>query len=179
MCQVKTKSKVSQNNMPRTVYLRPSVIHVPIVIGTGLPQKKGLNPAPCLTEIKHVKSVSFVSPCLSVPPVPSVPSVVESPPVGGRLQRFWETWLHLESNPQVVCILKEGYNLPLNLRPPLTRSPLIISAYANPHKNSYLKEALRSLITKQVVEKVVVRSCLAFYNRLFIVPKLHNNWHPI
>ena len=63
--------------------------------------------------------------------------------------------------------------------PHRTSSPLIISGYANPRKNSYLKEALRSLITKQAVEKVVVRSSLAFYNQLFIVPKPNNKWRPI
>ena len=108
--------------MPRTVYLRPAVSHVPIVVGTGLPQMKGLSPAPCLTKVKHVKSVSFVSPCLSVPPVPSVSNVVECPLVGGRLQRFWETWLHLGSNPRVVSILMEGYNLPFKMKPPLVNS---------------------------------------------------------
>ena len=106
------QNKSSQNYMPRTVYLRPAIIDVPIVIGTGQPQKKGFSPAPCLTEIKHVKSVSFVSPCHCVPPVPSALNVVESPPVGGRLQRFWEAWLNLGSNPRVVSILKEGYSLP-------------------------------------------------------------------
>ena len=49
------QNQTSQKNMPRTVYLRPAVIRVPIVIGTGLLQKKGLIPAPCLREIKHVK----------------------------------------------------------------------------------------------------------------------------
>ena len=34
----------------------------------------------------------------------AVHSVAENPPVGGRLQRFWETWLSLGSNPRVVSI---------------------------------------------------------------------------
>ena len=85
----------------------------------------------------------------------------------------------LGSNPRVVSILKEGYNLPFKMRPPLTRSPLIVSGYGNPRRNKYLKEALQSLITKQAVEKVVVRASVAFYNRLFIVPKPNNKWRPI
>ena len=165
----------SSQNISRTVYLRTAVIHVPIVVGPGQLQKKGLS----RTEIKHAKSVSFVSPCPSVPPVPSVPNAAESPPVGGRLQRFWETWLSLGSNPQVISILKEGYSLPFKMKPPLTRSPMIISGYANPRKNNSFKEALQSLIAKQAVEKVVVQSSLAFYNRLFIVPKPNNKWGPI
>ena len=170
---------ISSQNISRTVYSRTAVIPVPIVVGPGQPQKKGLSPDLCQTEIKHVKSASFVSPCRSVHPVLNVHSVAENPPVGGRLQRFWETWLSLGSNPRVVSILKDGYNLPFKMRPPLTRSPLIVSGYANPRRNKYLKEALQSLITKQAVEKVVVRASLAFYNRLFIVPKPNNKWCPI
>ena len=169
----------SSQNISRTVYSRTAVIPVPIVVGPGQPQKKGLSPDLCQTEIKHVKRVSFVSPCHSVPPVLNVPSVAENPPVGGRLQRFGETWLSLGSNPRVVSILQDGYNLSFKMRPPLTRSPLIVSRYANPRRNKYLKEALQSLITKQAVEKVVVRASLAFYNRLFIVPKPNNKWRPI
>ena len=170
---------ISSQTISRTVYSRTAVIPVPIVVGPGQPQKKGLSPDLCQTEIKHVKSASFVSPCCSVPHVLNVHSVAENPPVGGRLHRFWETWLSLGSNPRVVSILKDGYNLPFKMRPPLTRFPLIISGYANPRRNKFLKEALQSLITKQAVEKVVVRASLAFYNRLFIVPKPNNKWRPI
>ena len=157
---------------------------IPKIVGQNISpqnfsQKKGLSPDLCQTEIKHVKSASFVSPCRSVPHVPNVHSVAENPPVGCRLHRFWETWLSLGSNPRVVSILKDGYNLPFKMRPPLTRCPLIISGYANPRRNKFLKEALQSLITKQAVEKVVVRASLAFYNRLFIVPKPNNKWRPI
>ena len=56
----------------------------------------------------------------------------------------------------VVPLLQEAYKLPFKMRPPLIWSPLIVSGYTNPLKNSYLKEALRSLIIKQAVEKVVV-----------------------
>ena len=35
------------------------------------------------------------------------------------------------------------------------RSPLIVSGYANPLKNSYLKEALYSVINKLVFKKVM------------------------
>ena len=126
---------ISSQTISRTVYSRTAVIPVPIVVSPGQPQKKGLSPDLCQTEIKHVKSASFVSPCRSVLPVLNVHSVAENPPVGGRLQRFWEMWLSLGSNPRVVSILKDGYNLPFKMRPPLTRSPLIVSGYANPRRN--------------------------------------------
>ena len=40
------------------------------------------------------------------------------------------------------------------MRPPLTRSPLIVSGYINLVENGYLKEALLTLLNKLVVEKV-------------------------
>ena len=130
-------------------------------------------------EVKHVKGVSCVVPCLSAPNVQSAPSVANNPSVGGRLQKFWQVWEKLGSNPRVVSILKEGYTLPFKMRPLLTRSPVVRSAYANPVKNRALKEALTVLIQKLVVEKVIVRSSLVFYNRIFRVPKPNQRWRPI
>ena len=116
---------------------------------------------------KHVKGV----PCCSAPLVHNVPSVANEINVGGRLQKIWQTWEDLGSNPTVVSILKEGYALPFKIRLPLTRSPLNVSWYADPVKNRYFKEALLTLLDKLVVEKVVVQASLAFFNRLFCGPK--------
>ena len=94
--------------------------------------------------------------------------------MGGHLQKFWQIWEKMGAHPKVVSILKEGYLLPFKIRPPLTRSPVVRSSYANSVKNQHLKQALLALMQKLVVEKVVVRSSLAFYNRLFLVPKPNN-----
>ena len=118
----------------------------------------------CIKEQnKSCQRCFCVNPCVSVPHVHSVPSVVPSLAVGGRFQKFWQKWLDLGANPRVVSILREGYTLPFKMRPPLTRSPVVLSSYANPVKNLHLKEALLALMQKLVVEKVVVRSSLAFY----------------
>ena len=138
--------------------------HAPSVATTGPPQKKGLSPVPVLSKIKHLNSVFCVG----------APTVVHDGPVGGRLQKFWQVWQRLGANPRAVSILKEGYSLPFKLGPPLTRFPIIQSSYANPVKSRFLKEALISLQGKLVVEPVLVRSSLAFYNRLFLVPKPEN-----
>ena len=150
--------------------------HVPIVTLKGHPQKKGIKPDVRKTEIKHVKDVSFVNQCLFAK---SVPNVVKELGVGGRLQTFWPKWQELGANPRVVSILKEGYALPFKMRPPLTRFPLIQSGYAKPAKSRSLTEALYALIEKLVVEKVVVRKSLSFYNRLFLVPMPNSKWRPI
>ena len=76
-----------------------------------------------------------------------------------------------------IC-LERGLH-PSVQRPRLTRFPLVQSGYANPVKNQFLKEALVNLMNKLVVEKVVIKSSLAFYNRLFLVPKPNKKWRPI
>ena len=157
----------------------PVVFHAPSVHFPGPPQKKGVRPVPCQSKIKHVKGVCCVNPCLFVPSVPNCPSAVSEQTVGGRLQRFWQVWQTMGANPRVVSILKDGYTLPFKQRPVLTRFPVVQSGYANPTKNLYLKEALLNLIKKLVVEKVVVKSSLAFYNCLFLVPKPNGKWRPI
>ena len=153
------------------------VCHVPCA--TGPSQRKDISPFQLQERIKSVKPVCCVDHCLCVQHVNSAPLVVENPPVGGRLQLFWQVWLSLGSNPRVVSILKEGYSLPFKIRPPLSRSPVIVSHYSDPVKNKHLKESLQALILKQAVEKVMVPSSLAFYNRLFLVPKPNNKWRPI
>ena len=100
-------------------------------------------------------------------------------PVGARLQNFWQTWLDLGAGLKVVQILKEGYALPFRIRLKLTRSPAVISYYVNPHRNSYLLEALHQLIAKNAVELVKHQTSLGFFNRLFLVPKPNNKWRPI
>ena len=174
---------INKAPLPKTLNLLdvccPVVSHVRTVLSHGHPQKKGVSPGNCLNKIKHVKSVCCVNPCVFAPVVSNVPNVVVGQNVGGRLQEFWQVWQAMGSNPRVVSILKEGYTLPFKQKPVLTRFPVVQSGYANPSKNMYLKEALVSLMRKLVVEKVVVKSSLAFYNRLFLVPKPNSKWRPI
>ena len=156
-----------------------AVTHALIVPLPRLPQRKGVSPDQSVNKIKHVKGVCCVNPCLSVPPVPNVPNAVIEQSVGGRLQKFWQVWQEMGANPRVISVLKEGYTLPFKERPLLTRFPIVRSGYASPVKNRFLKEALLSLMNKLVVEKVVIKSSLAFYSRLFLVPKPNRKWRPI
>ena len=123
----------------------------------GPSQRKDVSPgvADCYHKeykLKYVKSVSCVTQLSCVKPVTNVPNVISNLPVGARLQNFWQTWLDLGAGLKVVQILREGYTLPFWIQPKLSRSPTVISCYANPHRNLYLLEALNQLIDKNAVE---------------------------
>ena len=156
----------------------------PVTSAPGHSQKKEVSPgrADCQfkdQKLKFVNSVSCVTQLSCVQPVTCAQNVVPNLSVGARLQRFWEIWLGLGAGPKVVQILREGYTLPFQTRPNLTRSPSVVSCYVNPLRNSYLLEALHQLIDKNAVELVHNQASLGFFNRLFLVPKPNNKWRPI
>ena len=133
--------------------------HVPFAGGS--PQKKGVNPDHQV-PIKSVKGVSCVGQLSSVKCVKNVQTVVPNLPVGARLHQFWQKWAALGISPKVVTVLKEGYTLPFWFRPNLTRAPTITSCYVNPHRDSYLLEALHQLLSKNAVELVSNQLSLGF-----------------
>ena len=188
-CVTKLQTRLLAGSTPQTIdsciklnVKLPVVSHVHTAPGHS--QKKELSPrsAGCYCKsykLKSVKSVSCVTQLSCVHPVTNVKNAAQNLPVGARLQNFWQTWLDLGAGPKVVQILKEGYTLPFRIRPKLTRSPTVISCYVNPHRNSYLLEALHQLIAKNAVELVKHQTSLGFFNRLFLVPKPNNKWRPI
>ena len=171
----------SVTNKSETVFPHVNSFVASVPFASGSPQKKGVNPDYCqsIREINHVKDVSCVDHLSFVQIVTNVPTVVTNLPVGARLQQFWEKWETLGSSPRVIRILREGYTLPFRFRPNLTRSPMVISKYVNPQRQSLLLEALTQLTNKNAVEPVTNQTSLGFYNRLFLVPKPNNRWRPI
>ena len=161
--------------------LCPVASPVPFVLSVrGQSQKKDGSPSlKVKQEIKFVKDAFSVDHCVFAPVVPNAHNVVNAHLIGGSLQKFWQKWSLLGASPRVVSILKDGYILPFKVRPTLVRDPLIVGGYANPLRNLYLKEALQALLQKEAVEMVRVRTSLAFFNRLFIVPKPNQKWWPI
>ena len=115
----------------------------------------------------------------SVTLAPNVPLVAKNLPVGARLNLFWEIWETLGAGPKAVQILKEGYILPFQTRPNLSRQPTVVSCYVNPHRNLYLLDALHQLTEKNAIGLVTKLDSLGFYKRLFLVPKPNNKWCPI
>ena len=142
----------------------------------GLQQKKGVNPEH-QRSIKSVKGVFCVNQSSSVQNVTNVQPVVPNLPVGARLHQFWKKWAAIGVSPKVPAVLREGYILPFRFQPNLTRTPTITSCYVNPHRNSYLLEALHQLLDKNAVELVQNPQSLGFYNQLFLVPEPNNRWH--
>ena len=69
--------------------------------------------------------------------------------------------------------------VPFRFRPNLTSSPMVISNYVNPQRQSLPLEALAQLTNKNAVEPVTNQTSLGFYNWLFLVPKPNNRWRPI
>ena len=121
--------------------LCPVASPVPFVLSVrGQSQKKDTSPSLKMKqEIKFVKDAFSVDHCIFAPVVPNALNVVNVHQIGGRLQKFWQRWSLLGANPRVVSILKDGYILPFKVRPNLIRDPLIVSGYANPLRNLYLK----------------------------------------
>ena len=64
-----------------------------------------------------MNDVSCVGHLSSANTVTNVPTVAINPPVGARLQQFWEKWEALGSSPKAVTILREGYTHPFRFRP--------------------------------------------------------------
>ena len=125
----------------------PVVTHVPFAEGSS--QRKDVIPEHQML-IKSVKGVSCVNQLCSARSVKNVPPVAPNPPVGSRLHEFWAKWAALGVYPKVISVLREGYILPLLFRPYLTRKPTITSCYVDPHRNSYLLEALHQLLNKML-----------------------------
>ena len=183
LLQARLLAGSSAQTIDNSLNVKPLVV-TNVHTAPGLSQRKEISPgaAVCYQKdctLKSVKNVSCVIPLSCAQPVTSVKNVASNLPVGARLQNFWQTWLDLGAGPKMVQILREGYTLPFRIRPNLTRSPTVVSRYVNPHRNSYLLEALHQLMDKNAVELVHNQTSLGFFNRLFLVPKPNYKWRPI
>ena len=176
--KVQTVVKVpSLNNVPKQSKHLVSchvATHVRSAISKGLPQKKGIRPDVKETKIKHVKGVSFVNHCLFARSVPNVPKCCQR--AGCRRQ----TPNLLAQMARARCKPQGGLHLEGGLCPTIQNETT--SDTVSSHQKWLCKSGkkpgsitgLNCLKEKLVVEKVVVRTSLSFYNRLFLVPKPNN-----
>ena len=99
-----------------TVFLHVNSFVANVHSVTGLPQKKGVNPNYCYhhTEIKHVNDVSCVGHLSSANTLTNVLSVAINPPVGARLQQFWEKWEALGSGFTSIDFKDAYFHIPIH-----------------------------------------------------------------
>ena len=126
--------------------------------------------------VQLVESLNYVS---FVQNVIHVPVAASDLPVDSRLDQVWETWAALCVNCKVIRILRAGYTLPFQIQPILARSPIILSGYVHPLRNSNLTEALHVLMQNNAVEQARSKKSLGFFNQLFLILKPNNHWRPI
>ena len=118
----------------------------------GQSYKKGVNPDVVQhKKLKYVKDIFCIDHLRFVHNVTNVPTVAPDLPVGARLHRFWDIWEALGDGPKLLKIHKEGYTLPFQNRPNLSKSPTIISRYAHPLRDSYLMEALHARVVPNIL----------------------------
>ena len=121
--------------------------------------------------------------------MPVLPVLPRSPPgsrnsgsqgkIGARLLLFANNWKSLGAEPWIVQVVSEGYKIPFLLPPPLSVSPVALTAY-QPGSERFraLEEEVTALIEKGAIVPVS-DSVPAFYNRLFVVPKATGGWRPV
>ena len=105
---------------------------------------------------------------------PNLPKVFRDPPVGGRLQEFWQNWERRGVELSVVLMLKEGYRLVLSEKPPLRKEHLNIRLPANPQKRVALLSIVRELQEQRVIEVVEQVHSPGYYNHFFYHPKVNS-----
>lgn len=88
--------------------------------------------------------------------------------VGCRLSDFWRVWRDKGASPRIVNILRFGLMLNFWSKPPLARTPLIISDYKNTEKKKALRQEVSDLLEKGAVEVVRNVRSLGFYSRVFL-----------
>ena len=78
----------------------------------------------------------------------------------------------------VVEVLRVGYRIPFDRRPPLSERPLSLPAYSPQSiKGVALTQELQTLLRKGAVEPAPQSP--GFYSRLFLVQKASGSWRPI
>ena len=105
------------------------------------------------------------------PSIPEVQGQVRPDvPVGARLGSFWAVWEKLGVDPSIVSMLKFGVTLEFGDKPFLTTNPKSFPL-SDPVKRQAVKDQVKILLEKNVIEVVEKVYSPGFYSRLFVVPK--------
>ena len=102
-----------------------------------------------------------------------------SPPVGGHLCSFRRHWQTEKCSNNVLNIITNGFVLPFITKPKFVTVTLIQSGYKALQNDLALASCIKSLLSKNAIERVENVQSLGFYSRLFLVPKPHQRWRPV
>ena len=70
-------------------------------------------------------------------------------PVGGILSRFAEAWERESADPWVTSVIRIGYSIPFVRPPPLSKSPVSLTAYSpGSEKYAVLEAEVSSMLLK-------------------------------
>ena len=91
----------------------------------------------------------------------------------------WRRWQAVGADSWTVSVLRDGYRLPFESPPPLTRTPILFPAYR--------PGSPQSLALRQEIEKMLAKGALeivpdpgpGFYSRLLLVEKATGGWRPV
>ena len=99
--------------------------------------------------------------------------------VGGYLSVHWRRWQAVGVDSWTVSVLRDGYRLPFESPPPLTRTPILFPAYRPGSPQSLaLHQEIEKMLAKGVLE-IVPDPGPGFYSRLFLVEKVTGGWRPV
>ncbi|XP_066963153.1 uncharacterized protein [Macrobrachium rosenbergii] len=101
-------------------------------------------------------------------------------PMGARLLHFWRKWEVKSVEPWVIEVLREGYSIPFNSKPPLALAPINLTAYSiGSQRFLALSKEVTSLLKKMGYRSCERRELEGFYNSFFIIPKSSGGWRSV
>ena len=101
---------------------------------------------------------------------------------GCRLEDFYEAWAQLTSSPEILSLIRHGYEIPFHNmpEPPLTK-PRNLTILPK-EQMKVVRSEVKKLLKKKVVRVVSVQEAdrvLGFYLQLFCVTKPDGGWRTI
>ena len=96
--------------------------------------------------------------------------------VGARLAGFAPQWRSLLGSCWSTNTVEEGVGLNFQHWPQLTHHSI---AFRTRNSRKDLQQAVDALLSKGAIERVLNRTSLGFYSRVFLVPKKTGDLHPV
>ena len=98
-------------------------------------------------------------------------------PVGGRIQQFYDNWVPLTSDKNVLDIVRRGYRLPFDSRPVLTYVPPF--QRMAPDKEAVWEPVVQRMLDMDAIEEVIDLNSGGIYSHVFLRPKPNGTLRPI